>query len=259
MTDDFNNWNITGTGQTGSGTPNSGNPNSPWYTDPNLWLQVLNTGADAYISQNSAHTANRTNIQLARENREWEKMLSDTAVQRRANDIEKAGGNRALAFTSGQSASTPSSSAPTVEPTFRPGGLAGLNAAALVAANVANVRADTANKTASARIQNVEANIRESNQFQETATRLEQLTEEEKWPAIKTEILKSQESATAADAKRKNDTVDQMIALAKQQVATGKINLDALTNIANVGGIEAGKALPFLKLVIDSAMRFFHK
>lgn len=49
--------------------------------------------------------ANATNIALARENRTWQKMMSDTANQRAAKDLEAAGLNRILAL--GRPASTP--------------------------------------------------------------------------------------------------------------------------------------------------------
>lgn len=44
-------------------------------------------------------------------------MMSNTAVSRRADDIQAAGGNRALAFTNGQEATTPSVAAANVQPT----------------------------------------------------------------------------------------------------------------------------------------------
>lgn len=42
--------------------------------------------------------------------------MSNTAIQRRADDIQRAGGNRALAFTNGSEASTPSVAPARVEP-----------------------------------------------------------------------------------------------------------------------------------------------
>jgi len=39
--------------------------------------------------------------------------------------------------------------------------------------------------------------------------------------------------------------------MAKQQAEAGKLDLDALRNIAQVGGIEAGKMQQVLKMIFD--------
>ena len=58
-------------------------------------------------------SANRTNLQIARENRAWQEMMSNTANQRAARDLEKAGLNRILAL--GRPASTPAGNIATMQ------------------------------------------------------------------------------------------------------------------------------------------------
>lgn len=100
--------------------------------------------AGGIFGANSAHEANRTNIRLAREQREFETHMSNTAVQRRRTDIEKAGFNPVLAAT-GVGASTPTQSAATVEPNFRPEWTKGsVGTAALLAAELKQKAAGTA-------------------------------------------------------------------------------------------------------------------
>lgn len=118
------------------------------------WLPVANFIGDIWGANqgaNSAAAANRTNIQLARENRDWQAKMDNTAIQRRVADITAAGGNPALAFTNGGAASTPSVASPTVEPTFKPEWTKGSTAqAALLKAQVDNLQASTANTAAQA-------------------------------------------------------------------------------------------------------------
>lgn len=59
--------------------------------------------------------ANNTNIQLAKENRDWEERMSNTSWQRGVEDMKAAGMNPMLAYSQGGS-STPNVSAATVRP-----------------------------------------------------------------------------------------------------------------------------------------------
>lgn len=79
---------------------------------------VLGDLGGLFGGMSSAEKANRTNILLQKRQQAWEEKMSNTAVARRADDIEAAGGNRALAFTNGQEASTPNVAPATVQPTF---------------------------------------------------------------------------------------------------------------------------------------------
>lgn len=75
---------------------------------------------DQYLGADQAHKANRTNIMLARENRDWLAEMSNSAMQRHVADLKKSGLNPALGIAQG-GASTPQSQPARVEPTYRSG------------------------------------------------------------------------------------------------------------------------------------------
>lgn len=75
---------------------------------------LLGIGGDllgGILGASSARDINRTNIALAREQMQFQERMSNTAYQRSAADLEKAGLNRILAL--GNSASTPAGALPT--------------------------------------------------------------------------------------------------------------------------------------------------
>lgn len=75
-----------------------------------VWGEIANAAmqlTSAYLNYDMQRQTNVKNVRLQREQQAWEEHMSGSAIQRRAADIEAAGGNRALAFTNGSEASTP--------------------------------------------------------------------------------------------------------------------------------------------------------
>lgn len=116
-----------------------------------VWGEVANAAlqaTSAYLNYDQGRKSNVTNLRLQKRQLEWEEQMANTAVQRRRLDIEKAGGNPALAFTNGQEASTPVVAPARVEaphidaPRFN-------TAALMTAAQIDNTKADTYQKSAS--------------------------------------------------------------------------------------------------------------
>lgn len=67
------------------------------------------------FNANQQKKVNDQNIWMARENREWETWMSNTAHQREVKDLQEAGLNPNLSATGGAGASTPGGSVPTLQ------------------------------------------------------------------------------------------------------------------------------------------------
>lgn len=209
--------------------------------------------ADAWMQSSAQHKANRTNIKLQREQQAWEEKMSGTAIQRRADDIERAGGNRALAFVNGSEASTPTVTPARVEPNYR-GGL-GASSAVMLAAQLRQLNAQTKSTEADARVKNVEANIREALADKELGMRSNRIVEETEWDDIKTEIQRSIATSSAAEAERVRRSVDAIVTQAKQAAEKGDLEVKQLRNIVNVGGLTKEDKDSILRYLIDVLLR----
>lgn len=202
----------------------------------------------AWLNSESQRRTNRTNIKLQREQQGWQERMSNSEIQRRVADITAAGGNPALAFTNGQGASSPTMAPARVEAP-RADIKTNFTGAMVAKAQIENMNADTLEKLASARSKKVQADIDETAKNARTESTVNKHVEEFEQADLKTKIMRHLDASTAAEAKRQEGTVESMIQAAKQQAETGKLNLEALRNIANMGGIEANQLSPIMKII----------
>lgn len=93
------------------------------------------------IGKSGQEDANRTNLKIARENREWQQKMSNTAHRREVRDLRKAGLNPILSAKTG-GASTPAGNVATMQNSAK-SVQDGVSQAANIAAHAANLKANT--------------------------------------------------------------------------------------------------------------------
>lgn len=222
--------------------------------DPIIGGALLGLGGDilgSLLGGSAQREANRQNVKNQREQRAWEEKMANSAVQRRADDIEKAGFNRLLAAT-GAGASSPSVSPATAQPTFRPEWTKGGGANALVLGEqLRNMRASTENIEAQTQGQKIKNNIDNVFAPQLAALNMDLKTlakqkSEKEYDLLETNIANAIKTGmnlqlTGAQTAAQTGQIGKMVELLIQQIRAGKLELDALENIAKIGGIEANK------------------
>lgn len=134
--------------------------------DPVTGAALIGLGGDllsGIFGGSATKKANKANIALQRENQAWLKEMSNTSYQRSTQDMIAAGLNPMLGFTQG-GASTPSSSAATVEPNMamsRATSSAAMKAMQVAQLELTNAQARKANSEADYTEAHTAANIPE--------------------------------------------------------------------------------------------------
>lgn len=217
--------------------------------------QIGGALADTALQMHSAHKANRTNIQLQREQQAWEQMMSNTAMQRRVADLKAAGLNPMLAAGT-PGASTPSVAPANVQPTYRGGTAQNLLGAMLMTEQVHQMRAQTANISAQTRSTNLDTDIREGLADLETTAKGKDF--ERKIMGLDIEEAKERvrsmqvhSDLTAKQADQLDRTVEYIVKQLKAKAEIGELDAAAVQRLADFGLIEAGKMKDVIKIILD--------
>lgn len=223
---------------------------------------------DSWVGADSQHKANRTNLRIWREQRDYDREMQNSAMQRRVADLRAAGLNPVLA-AGGPGAGATSQGPPSIEPTYRPGTL---NASQSLAAaeSIRNLRANTEKtnaETAGIKMRNNVYNAfgqatEEANLAIKLHKSIIMQTSEEKLRAeinnvVKQGLVLDQTNVnlaltgaqTAQQVQQFERTKDDLAQLLMQQVKKGKLELDALENFAKAHGIETDRILGIMERI----------
>lgn len=171
-------------------------------------------------------------------------------MQRRVADIKAAGGNPALAFTTGSGASEPTMKGYSPE-NLLAGAAENVKQIPAAVAQVRNIQANTALQLAQARSASVEADNMERlgayNADTDRATKIAQLEKAE----MDARKAVSEEATSALEKQRLEKSLDHLIEQARVKARSGTLSLEAMEDLANSLGLNAPKLVPFFKLLMS--------
>lgn len=200
---------------------------------------VIGNIIDGLFQSSAQNSANETNIQLSRENRDFMQHMSNSAHQRAVVDLKNAGLNPILAANSG--ASTPTPNTPVVDPVNPMAGVGkGMSAGVSTALEAMKTEADVTSKGAGAALATAQTTteaaraLQTANSAKESAARTQQITAELPGRAAKSQYEKQQ-----SDIDRDNIVYDNIMKRAQQAAGLGS---SALEMVNPLKGLLKGKS-----------------
>lgn len=196
--------------------------------------------------------ANDQNLKFQREQRAWEENMANTAVQRRADDIEKAGGNRALAFANGASEASTPSVAPHEDRPLEYGKTFENMATAF---QMMQVAAQTKKLNAEARITNVQADNMEKYGRGTAEIDWEMKITARDRQELDLKKAEIEKDMSAAQLQQFQKQWPEMLRQLSQQIEKGDLEVKQLRNIVNMGGLTSEDQDSLLRYFIDVFLR----